>query len=60
MYYSALRLQPGVSPLLTKLGVVILVESRGIGDVQGRTGGAVQSLELEMRLGPIPVTSEAP
>lgn len=59
-YYSTLRLHPGVSPLLTKLEVVIVVESRGIGDVQGRTGRAMWSLELEMGLGPVPVVSEGP
>lgn len=60
MYYRTLKLQPGVLPLLTKLGLDILVESRGIGDVEGRTGGAMWSLELEIGLGSVPVASEAP
>lgn len=39
MFCCTLKLQPGVSPLLTKFGLGILVESRGVEDVLGRTGG---------------------
>lgn len=51
MYCCTLKLQPGVSPLLTKLGLDILVESRGTEDVLGRTGGAMWSPELKIGLG---------
>lgn len=44
-------LYPQSPPLLTKLGWDILVESRGVEDALGRTGGAVWSPELKTGLG---------
>lgn len=58
MYCCTLKLQPGVSPLLTKLGLDILVESRGTEDVLGRWGNVVS--RVEDRAGIFPVASEAP